>query len=138
MREAALLLAGFAASWLGFALLASSQAQHRKAIAVTRLPSAQQRLIQRGAGGLLLLFALVPTYLRDGPSFGVVLWLLLLSLAAMTLALMLAWRPGCLSPIARMSGAIKPRMRASTAHCPPCDTGAKAASDSHVDSPSQG
>lgn len=93
MREAALLLAGFAASWLGFALLASSQTQHRKAIAVTRPPSSRQRMIQRGRG-LLLLFALVPTYLRDGPSFGVVLWLLLLSLSAMTVALMLAWRAG--------------------------------------------
>lgn len=104
MREATLLLASFALSWLGLALLASSQAQHRSAMAMTRAPSPRRRMIQRGAGGLLLLLALASAYLRDGPSFGAVLWLLLLSLAAATVAFVLAWRPRWLSAIARMSG----------------------------------
>jgi len=103
VREAGLLAASFAVSWLGFALLASSQAKYRRAMAVTRVP--RRRLtIQRSAGGLLLLFALALTCLRDGPSFGTVLWLLILSLAAVTAAFVLTWRPRWLSMIARMSG----------------------------------
>ena len=93
MREAVLLFVSFAASWLGLALFAYSQAKHRKAMAVARTPLRQQLMIRRGAGVLLLLAALLLTYLRDGPSFGTVLWLLLLSLAAVTVTFVLAWRP---------------------------------------------
>lgn len=104
MREAALLLASFALSWLGLALLAATQAQHRKKMAMIGRPSPRLLMIQRNAGALLLLFAAVPAYLRDGASFGTVLWLLLLWLAAMAVTFMLAWRPSWLSAIARMSG----------------------------------
>lgn len=99
MREAGLLVASFAVSWLGFALLASSQAKYRRAMAVTRVP--RRRLtIQRSTGGLLLLFALALTCLRDGPSFGTVLWLLVLSLAAVTVTFVLTWRPRWLATMA--------------------------------------
>lgn len=99
MREAGLLVASFAVSWLGFALLASSQAKYRRAMGVTRVR--RPRLaIQRSAGGLLLLFALALTCLRDGPSFGTVLWLLVLSLAAVTVTFVLAWRPRWLATMA--------------------------------------
>lgn len=109
MREAGLLLASFALSWLGFALLASSQTKYRHAMALTRAPSPPVLRLRRGVGALLLLAALVLTGLSNGPSFGTVLWLLMLSLAALTVALVLAWRPRWLTAIAQMGARVKPR-----------------------------
>lgn len=99
MREAALLLASFAVSVFGLALFARSQARHHKAMAITRAPTPRQRALQRAAGALLLLVALMLAWLRDGPGFGTVLWALLLTLAAVTVTLVLAWRPHWLSAV---------------------------------------
>lgn len=101
MRDATLLFASFAVSWLGFALLALSQSRHRAALAAPHAPSSWRLARQRGAGALLLAMALVPAWLRDEPGFGTVLWALLLSLAAVTVTFVLAWRPHWLAPFAR-------------------------------------
>lgn len=111
MREAALLFASFIVSWLGLALLAMSQARHCKTTAVTRAPSPRRLAIQRSAGALMLPVALVLTWLRDGPSFGTVLWLLLLSLAAMTVTFVLSWQPQWLKPFGRLLRRQRPGAR---------------------------
>lgn len=101
MHDATLLFASFAVNWLGFALLALSQSRHRAALAAPHAPSPWRLALQRGAGTLLLAIALVLAWLRDGPSFGSVMWALLLSLAAVTVSFVLAWRPHWLAPFAR-------------------------------------
>jgi len=48
----------------------------------------------RAIAATLLTTSLALALLRDGPSFGSLLWATTISLAALALAFMLAWRPG--------------------------------------------
>jgi len=95
MREAFLLLALFALAFSGFALLASSQKKHWQRITGRKgmPPSPRAR---RLFGGLFYLAALACALLRDGPSFGSILWVLTLSVSAFAVAMVLAGRPAWL------------------------------------------
>lgn len=98
MPDAVLLLLAMAACYLGFACLALSQCRPWQRVAGSgqgpRLPLRLGGYSSVGAG-------LVLTVLCDGPAFGVLLWGLLLSAAAMMVALTLAWRPAWLAGLAQ-------------------------------------
>lgn len=56
--------------------------------------------VLRALGGLMLAAALGFALLRDGPSFGALLWVTVLSAAAVAIAFTLTWRPIWLRPLA--------------------------------------
>lgn len=100
MADALLLLSAFAAAYLGFAMLALSQVRHWTSVAGSE-PQGRVRLIgHRIAGGAMIALSLAMALLRDGPSFGSLLWATAISIAALAVAFTLAWRPGLLRPIA--------------------------------------
>lgn len=83
----------------GFALLALSQDQHRRAIGAQAL-GRWVRKGQRIAGYFLLVLALPLALWRDGPGFGPLLWGILLSVTACAVTFTLSWRPEWLAPLA--------------------------------------
>jgi len=100
MPDSLLLLALLAAACAGFALLALSQARHwRTVIGAAALPR-RRVLVLRAIGGALIALSLILSLLRDGPSFGSLLWATAISLAALAVAFTLAWRPRLLRPLA--------------------------------------
>jgi len=100
MPDSLLLLALLAAAYAGFALLALSQAQHwRTVTGAAALPRRRMRGL-RTIGAALVALSLLLSLLRDGPSFGSLLWATVISLAALGVAFTLAWRPGLLRPLA--------------------------------------
>ena len=101
-----LLLAGIVtAAYLGFALLALTQARSWRRLGQSPPPTGIRRLALRTVGGLALLLSLVLCLVRDGPSFGALLWATAISLAAATVAFTLTWRPALLRPLAAMATA---------------------------------
>jgi hypothetical protein len=99
MRDVGLLIAVLATAYLGFALLALSQARHWHEVTDAPLPS--QRLL-RLWGGAALALALALALLRDGPAFGTVLWVIGASISAIAVALTLSGCPRALRPLVRM------------------------------------
>ena len=93
MRETALLLVLLAAAYVGFALLALSQRRHWTRAIGEGEPSPEQARRLRILGYALLAIAFVLAVLRDGASFGIVLWATAISIAAIAVALTLTWRP---------------------------------------------
>jgi hypothetical protein len=55
----------------------------------------------RLTGWLFLLMSFFLALLRDGPAFGVALWVVLISLAAVVVAFCLTWSPRLLRRLAR-------------------------------------
>ena len=100
MTEAALLIAIAAAAYLGFALLALSQGRHWRSVTGTTTRTALEAFVLRALAGLALATSLAIALLRDGPSFGALLWATVLSTAAIAVAFTLAWRPLWLRPLA--------------------------------------
>jgi len=100
MPDSLLLLALSAAAYVGFALLALSQAQHWRTVTGAAALPRRRLLVLRSIGGALIALSLILAPLRDGPSFGSLLWATAISLAALGVAFTLAWRPGLLRPLA--------------------------------------
>lgn len=94
-----MLLAGaLAATYLGFAWLALRQSPHFAAVTLgsgarraAPPPELQRRLLARGASGLLL--GAVLSFWAEGPSFGSLVWVLLLAGAGVAVTFTLTWRP---------------------------------------------
>jgi hypothetical protein len=85
-------MALFAVVYAGFGLLALSQTRHWRAVAGSAaLPPGQVRLL-RVAGAALITLSLMIALTRDGPSFGILLWVTVLSMAALAVAFTLAGR----------------------------------------------
>lgn len=100
------LLAGIVtAAYLGFALLALTQARPWQRLGQAAPSTGIRRLALRTLGGLALLLSLVLCLARDGPSFGALLWATAISLAAAAVAFTLTWRPELLRPLAAMATA---------------------------------
>jgi len=59
-------------------------------------PGRTRVIFHRSAASLLLTTSLALAPLRDGPSFGSLLWATVISFAALAVAFTLAWRPGLL------------------------------------------
>ncbi|WP_421710211.1 DUF3325 family protein [Algihabitans sp.] len=98
--QSALLIATALAAYLGFALLALGQARPWQRVAQTLPPTGLRLLALRTLGGLALTLSLGLALLRDGPSFGALLWATAITLAALAVAFTLTWRPKWLRPLA--------------------------------------
>ena len=100
MHEALLIMTSALASFLGFAMLALSQDRHWTH--VTGLDPTRRALTiaLRLAGVGTQALVCVPLVVSQGPGFGSLLWVLGLTLMAVTVAAVLTWRPQALSPLA--------------------------------------
>ncbi|MBI2749758.1 MAG: DUF3325 domain-containing protein [Burkholderiales bacterium] len=78
---------------LGFALLALSQPHHRERIYGSNGTVALVHPMQRAIGFIAIGLSLVASIADQGASFGSLLWVLLMSASAFTVALALTWRP---------------------------------------------
>lgn len=91
-----------AASCLGFACLALSMPRHwRDVTGEVALPAGRVTAL-RALGYLALAGSLALTLLRDGVSFGSVLWVLVLTAGAATVTFTLTWRPAWLRQAVRV------------------------------------
>ncbi len=101
-----LFLATLAISYVGFACLALSLATHwRKATGESTLPSNRINTLRMiGFSALAVSFALA--LLRDGVSFGSLLWVLILTLSAVMTAFTFTWKPHWLALLAKAARAI--------------------------------
>lgn len=102
MPDAALLLAVFAACYLGFAALALSQDRHWHHVGGGRHCPHRTSMLLRRAGWGLLPAALVLAVVRDEASFGSLLWATTLGIAAFCVVATLSWRAHWLRPLARL------------------------------------
>ena len=105
MEDALPLIALSFTVYLGFALLALSQTRHWRQVAGPTPPSHGRVIALRFAGSATIALSLVLALTRDGPSFGALLWATAISLAALTVALTLSWRPVWLAPLAMLATA---------------------------------
>jgi len=119
MSDTLLLLAVFATAYAGFALLALSQGRHWASVVGTVPPGRVLVIVLRAGGGAMIALSLMLALMRDGPSFGSLLWATAISLAALAVAFTLAWRPGFLRPLARC---IAPFARSRLMRRPRCAT----------------
>ncbi len=97
-----LLLALLVVSYLGFALLALSQDRHWHHVSGARHCPQRIVLTLRTFGYALLLLALFLAVLRDGPSFGTLLWGTTISVVALAVVATLTWRANWLLPLVRL------------------------------------
>ena len=99
MLSAAWLVCAALLCWAGFVLLAFSQERHFAAFYLYR-PVAQLIRAQAAIGIIAIVLAIVPCIAAQQPGFGSLLWVLLTTASAMTVALQLAWTPHVLKPVA--------------------------------------
>lgn len=98
MVEDLLAVLALLCSYLGFALLALSQERHWCAVCGMGV-DAQTPPAWRAITGLILQgVALLLLVCAQGPSFGGLLWMVMVSVAAIAVAFTLAWRPTWLRP----------------------------------------
>lgn len=102
MLESSLLIALFAACYVGFALLALSQDRHWHHVGGGRHCPRRTAVLLRVAGFALLFCALVIALERDGAGFGSLLWATTISIGAIAVAATLSWRWHWLRPLARL------------------------------------
>jgi hypothetical protein len=93
MREALLLILALAGSCLGFACFALSMQRHWENVTRELALPARRVAVLRAVGCAALAASLVLALLRDGPTFGSVLWVLVLTVGAVAVAFTLTWRP---------------------------------------------
>jgi hypothetical protein len=111
MESWALFAAVLVAAYLGFALLALSQDRHWHHLVGGRNCPARTVRILRAAGYALLLLGFWLSLVRDGPSFGALLWATTLSVAAFAVVCTLTWRPHWLRPVALLCRRMAPGAR---------------------------
>ncbi len=102
MVDTALTIVAALGSTLGFVLLALAQERHWVAVSKTAVEQRVKALWPAGAGLAAQMVALMLTIQAQGPSFGSLLWALMISAAAVTVAFTLTWQPGWLRPIAQL------------------------------------
>lgn len=102
MPKDLLLVAIFSAAYLSFALFALSQVRHWRVVFDKALPTQREVLLLRSLGILMLSISLALSLVRDGASFGSLLWITMIGVAALAVALTLAWRPRWLRPIGKL------------------------------------
>jgi Protein of unknown function (DUF3325) len=96
MVDAAALLGIVSTAYLAFACFALSQRRHWEAVTEGRAYPALVGRILRPLGAMLLALGLALAIMRDGLDYGAVLWVVVLSFAALSVALTLTWRPRAL------------------------------------------
>ena len=105
MQDVLLLISLSLTAYLGFALLALTQARPWRRLSQTPPPTGIRPLALRILGGLALVLSLVLCLVRDGPSLGALLWATAISVAATAVAFTLTWHPALLRPLAAMATA---------------------------------
>ena len=90
MADGVLLMAVFLSACVGFACLALSQRRHWCRV-LGGGPPRPAVFVLRTLGSAMLGLSLVVALLRDGPSFGSLLWATAISVAALAVAFILAW-----------------------------------------------
>jgi Protein of unknown function (DUF3325) len=98
--SAALLAGVLAATYLGFALLALSQDRHWHHLGGARRCPPRTAFSLRVTGYVLLSVSLGLSVVRDGASFGAVLWATALCVCAFAVLCTLTWRMRWLEPLA--------------------------------------
>lgn len=88
-----LLVMALLSSYVGLACFAVSQRQHWRAVAGKSPKEAQPLVLLKVFGFLFLVMALGLAWLRDGPAFGVLLWIMTTNLATLLVALTVTFRP---------------------------------------------
>ena len=101
MADSVLLLAVIALSYAAFVCLALSQAKPWRAVAIGDQRSPRKHAL-RAVGFALLAATLLLTLVREGIAFGMLLWPLILAVAATAVAFTLTWRPHWLRGVARI------------------------------------
>ena len=86
MTSLLVLVALSLAAYLGFALLAMSQRRLWQRVSEVPPPTGVRRLTLRTLGSLALLLSLILCLVRDGPSFGALLWATAISITAAAVA----------------------------------------------------
>ena len=104
LAHALLLVAAGTLSLAGCALLALSQTRNWRTVIGQGAPPP----VMRRLGWICVGLALVVCVIRDGGSFAALLWPLLLAGGAFAVAMMLAYRPDWLRPLAGRSAARTP------------------------------
>lgn len=99
---ATLLIALVVASYCGFALLALSQERHWQRAGGSLPCPARLVVPMRALGYGLLLAALALALLRDGASFGSLVWATMLSVGALLVVGTLTWRVHWFAPFVRV------------------------------------
>ncbi|AEG13411.1 hypothetical protein Sbal183_0101 [Shewanella baltica OS183] len=102
MPKDLLLVAIFSTAYLSFALFALSQVRHWRVVFDKALPTQREVLLLRSLGILMLSISLALSLVRDGASFGSLLWITMIGVAALAVALTLAWRPRWLRPASKL------------------------------------
>lgn len=87
-----LLAAAFAATVFGLAVLAASMQRHWRQLRGAAPLTAGVAVSMRLVGGGALLLSLLLCLANDHPTMGVLVWIMLLALAAVLVAMTLAWR----------------------------------------------
>lgn len=83
----------------GFTALCLSMDRHHQQVFGQKPPQPERLIFQIG-GWLTLPIACAPCILEFGPSIGIALWLTELSLAALSVLLLLSYRPRLILPLA--------------------------------------
>lgn len=95
----ALLVAAYAICLLGCALLSFSQTRNWRTVMSDRKAQPPKTSL---AGWALVLLSLVPCVVRDDGSFAALLWPLVFAASAMSVAMMLTYKPNWLAGIVRL------------------------------------
>ncbi|MEY4544230.1 MAG: hypothetical protein RL685_425 [Pseudomonadota bacterium] len=112
MLDGAYLLLAALSCLLGFACLALALPRHWREVTDAALPAGRTSAL-RSAGSALLLVGAACAWLRDGPGFGSVLAVLVLTCTAWSVALTLTWRPSWLRPLTELARVRSTRGEAS-------------------------
>ena len=86
---------------LGMAWLALAMDVHWRQVSVISPRSPRTSIVLRALGSLALACSLVFCLLADTATMAVLVWMMLLAFAAVTIALVLSWRPRMLAPLVR-------------------------------------
>lgn len=100
MTQLVLMLAASLLSLVGFAWLALSQERHFEQVHGSPMPAGRRWGVQRGLGGAAIALALPLCVVGEGGGFGTLLWLVMISSAAMAVTFTLTWRPRWLRAMA--------------------------------------
>lgn len=114
MREVLLMLTACLLVLLGFALLALGQERHADRVSESNRPLAHTSQSQRAIAFGAIALGLPCCMASQGGGFGSLLWVVLMSAAAMAVAFTLTWRPHWLRPLAWTAQKIFQRSSDST------------------------
>ena len=105
MRETALVVTVFGASYVGFSCLALGQARHWRAVVEVRICSSLSRRLLRSSGALFLVMSLILSLTQQGLSYGMLLWVTSSTMTACCVVATLVFRPRLLRPVAWIASA---------------------------------